>query len=77
MKKDDFVKIKKAGFNPVTCVGYDNGMICGAFATKSLEMPLDIPDMPMCRKHYDEASEWWSEEIAMAMLEDIAGENNG
>ena len=69
-KFEDFKAIKDFGFNPATCLGHsENGSICGAYATKSLEMPDGIPDMPFCGKHYDEAKELWDMESIMLLIE--------
>lgn len=48
------VRIQRAGINYRTCAHLVNGSYCGAMAVEWVPMPLDIPDMPVCRIHKDE-----------------------
>jgi hypothetical protein len=61
---------KKIPVNMSVCnhIEDDSESICGALAALKVPMPMGIPDMPVCSRHYREKYSEWSRKDSNSLL---------
>ena len=71
---DDWKKAKELGINLRVCA-YEVGLsICGKMMGYTFKMPEGVPDMPLCKEHYDVMKLLFSESDIAEFFERL---NNG
>jgi hypothetical protein len=57
-------------------VSEDDENFCGELAVKAMNMPFNIPDMPMCQYHYGMFANWTHEDTIGELVEMMTEEES-
>jgi hypothetical protein len=57
-------------------VSEDDENFCGELAVKAMNMPFNIPDMPMCERHYGMFVNWTHEDTIGELVEMMTEEES-